>query len=319
MTSTAGSSSSNTHWVTNRIQSLLGVEYPVVQAPMTYIARAELAAAVSEAGGLGMIETLTDEGRDDLQRVRELTDKPVAANLMIQGWKKDPSIVDVLADAGVRHVFSSAGDPKLFTARLHDAGMTVVHVVGSLKGAMKAADAGVDALVVEGVEGGGFKSALGASTMVLLPLIADAVDLPIIAAGGMCDARSAAAAVVLGAEGVQMGTRMLASREALVHSNFKDAILAADDSGTVLLDIPGNPTMRVLRTGLAARVAADDPDVKLLGAITDLYFGGDMEASVANTGQVSSRIAALLPVADIVRGTWLEIEAALAAAMSRRG
>jgi enoyl-[acyl-carrier protein] reductase II len=303
--------------VTNRIQSLLGVEYPIVQAPMTYIARAELAAAVSEAGGLGMIETLTAEGRADLRRVRELTDKPVAANLMIQGWKKDPSIVDGLADAGVRQVFTSAGDPALFTGRLHDAGMTVVHVVGSLKGAMKAADAGVDALVVEGVEGGGFKSALGASTMVLLPLVAETVDLPIIAAGGMCDARSAAAALVLGAEGVQMGTRMLASREALVHANFKDAIVAANDSGTVLLDIPGNPTMRVLRTGLAARVAAHEPGVQLLGKITDLYFDGDMEASVANTGQVSSRIAGLLPAAEIVRRTWVEIEAALDAARAR--
>ena len=205
----------------NRIQALLGVDYPVVQAPMTYIARAELAAAVSEAGGLGMIETLTPEGRADLLRVRGLTDRPVAGNLMIQGWKKDPSIVDVLAEAGVRHVFSSAGDPALFTERLHDAGMVVVHVVGSLRAAVKAADAGVDALVVEGVEGGGFKSALGASTMVLLPLVASRVDLPIIAAGGICDARSAAAAVVLGAEGVQMGTRMLASRESLVHNNSR--------------------------------------------------------------------------------------------------
>ncbi len=303
--------------MTNRIQSLLGVEYPIVQAPMTYIARAELAAAVSDAGGLGMIETLTAEGRADLRRVRELTDKPVAANLMIQGWKKDPSIVDALADAGVRQVFTSAGDPALFTGRLHDAGMTVVHVVGSLKGAMKAADAGVDALVVEGVEGGGFKSALGASTMVLLPLVAETVDLPIIAAGGMCDARSAAAALVLGAEGVQMGTRMLASQEALVHSNFKDAIVAANDSGTVLLDVPGNPTMRVLRTGLAARVAAHEPGVQLLGKITDLYFDGDMDASVANTGQVSSRIAGLLPAAEIVRRTWVEIEAALDAARAR--
>src|SRR6187402_2436886 len=100
--------------VTNRIQELLGVEFPVVQAPMTYIARAELAAAVSEGGGLGMIETLTAEGREDLLRVRELTDRPVAANLMIQGWKRDPSIVDVLAAADVRHVFTSAGDPALF-------------------------------------------------------------------------------------------------------------------------------------------------------------------------------------------------------------
>ena len=303
----------------NRIQSLLGVEYPVVQAPMTYIARAELAAAVSEAGGLGMIETLTPEGRADLQRVRELTDRPVAANLMIQGWKRDPSIVDMLAAAGVRHVFTSAGDPALFTKPLHDAGMTVVHVVGSLRAALKAVDAGVDALVVEGVEGGGFKSALAASTMVLLPLVASRVDLPIIAAGGMCDAQSAAAALVLGAEGVQMGTRMLASRESLVHANFKNAIVEANDAGTVLLDVPGNPTMRVLRTGLAARVAEHDPDAKLLGKITELYFDGDMEASVANTGQVSSRIADLLPVADIVRTTWVDIETALNAARSRAG
>ena len=301
----------------NRIQSLLGVDYPVVQAPMTYIARAELAAAVSEGGGLGVIETLTPEGRDDLRRVRTLTDRPFGANLMIQGWKRDPSIVDVLANADVRHVFTSAGDPALFTARLHDAGMTVVHVVGSLKGAVKAADAGVDALVVEGVEGGGFKSALGASTMVLLPLVADRVELPLIAAGGMCDARSAAAALVLGAEGVQMGTRMLASDEARVHANFKSAILDADDAGTVMLDLPNNPTMRVLRTGLAAGLADADPNVRLLGGITDLYFGGDMHASVANTGQVSARITELLPVSEIVRRTWSEIEAALDGARSR--
>ena len=286
--------------MTNRIQALLGVEYPVVQAPMTYIARAELAAAVSEAGGLGMIETLTPEGRADLRRVRELTDRPVAANLMIQGWKKDPSIVDVLAAAGVRHVFTSAGDPALFTERLHDAGMTVIHVIGSLTGAMKAADAGVDALVVEGVEGGGFKSALGASTMVLLPLVADA---------STCRSSPRAACATRGPRRRQSCSAPRAFRwapgcwpatESGVHANFKDAIVAADDTGTVLLDIPGNPTMRVLRTGLAARVAAARPEVQLLGRITDLYFDGDMDASVANTGQVSSRIAELLPVAEIV-------------------
>ena len=305
--------------MTNRVQELLGVEYPVVQAPMTYIARAELAAAVSEGGGLGMIETLTPEGRADLLRVRDLTDRAVGANLMIQGWKRDPSIVDVLAAAGVRHVFTSAGDPALFTSRLHDAGMTVVHVVGSLKGATKAADAGVDALVVEGVEGGGFKSALGASTMVLLPLVAERVGLPLICAGGMCDARSSAAAVVLGAEGVQMGTRMLASEEALVHANFKDAIVAADDAGTVLLDVPGNPTMRVLRTGLAARISEHAAGAQLLGRVTDLYFAGDLEASVANTGQVSSRITGLQPVADIIRRTWCDIEDVLEEARARLG
>src|SRR6201994_925388 len=298
--------------VPNRIQSLLAVQYPVVQAPMTYIARAELAAAVSEGGGLGMIETLTPEGLADLRRVRELTDRPVAANLMIQGWKRDPSIVDELVAAEVRHVFTSAGDPALFTGRLHDAGMTVIHVIGSLKGAMKALDAGVDALVVEGVEGGGFKSALGASTLVLLPLVASRVDLPIIAAGGICDARSAAA-VVLGAEGVQMATRMLASHDAAVHANFKNAIMAAGDDGTVMLDLPGNPTMRVLRTGLAARAAAGDPNVQLLGRITDLY------ASVADTGQVSSRITDPPSVSQIVKQTWSEIANALREGNSRLG
>ena len=160
---------------------------------------------------------------------------------------------------------------------------------------------------------------LGASTMGLLPLVADRVALPIVAAGGICDARSAAAAVVLGAEGVQMGTRMLASAEAGVHGNFKKAIVDADDSGTVLLDIPGNPTMRVLRTGLAQRVAANDANATLLGRITELYFGGDLDASVANTGQVSSRIVDLPPVADIVRETWGGVEAALASAGSRGG
>jgi enoyl-[acyl-carrier protein] reductase II len=194
-----------------------------------------------------------------------------------------------------------------------------VHVIGSLKGAMKAVDAGVDALVVEGVEGGGFKSALGASTLVLLPLVADRVDIPIIAAGGICDARSAAATVVLGAEGVQMGTRMLASHEAAVHANFKNKIISAGDDGTVMLDLPGNPTMRVLRTGLAARVAAGDPEVELLGRITDLYFEGDFEASVANTGQVSSRIIDLQPAAQIVKQTWSEIETALSESRSRLG
>jgi enoyl-[acyl-carrier protein] reductase II len=301
----------------NRVRELLGVRYPIVQAPMTYIARAELAAAVSTAGALGMVETLTPEGRADLTRVRDLTDAPVAANLMIQGWKSDPTIVDVLVAAGVRHVFTSAGDPALFTARLHDAGMVVVHVVGSLKAARKAVDAGVDALVVEGVEGGGFKSALGASTMVLLPLVAEHVDLPLIAAGGICDSCSAAAALVLGAEGVQMGTRMLASAEAAVHANVKQAIVAADDAGTILLSIPGNPTMRVLRTGLAARVAAGDPEARLLGQVTRLYFDGDMEVSVANTGQASARIVDLPTVADIVRTTWTDVEHRLDSARSR--
>ena len=164
--------------MTNRVQDLLGIEIPIVQAPMTFIANAALAVAVSEAGGMGVVETLSPQGREDLARLRDLTSKPVGANLMIQGWKSDPSIVETIAASGVKYVATSAGDPALFTAALQDAGLTVFHVVGSLRAAQKAIDAGVDGLVVEGVEGGGFKGALGASTMVLLPLIAAALLVP---------------------------------------------------------------------------------------------------------------------------------------------
>jgi len=304
--------------VTNRVQQLLGIEIPIVQAPMTFIANAALAVAVSEAGGMGVIETLSPQGREDLARVRELTDKPVGANLMIQGWKNDPSIVETIAEAGISYVATSAGDPALFTDRLHDAGLTVFHVVGSMRAAQKAIDAGVDGLVVEGVEGGGFKGALGASTMVLLPLVASRTDLPIIAAGGICDSASMAAAFVLGAEGVQMGTRMLATEEATVHANFKNAIVTASDDGTVLISVPGNPTMRVLHNAITARIAAGE-DVQLLGQITDLYFGGDMDISVANTGQVSSRIDEILPVAQVVKEMWAGCSAALDTARNRLG
>ncbi|KRB73211.1 2-nitropropane dioxygenase [Nocardioides sp. Root190] len=303
--------------MTNRVQDLLGIEIPIVQAPMTFIANAALAVAVSEAGGMGVIETLSPGGRDDLARVRELTSRPVGANLMIQGWKRDPSIVETIAESGVKYVATSAGDPALFTARLKDAGLTVFHVVGTLRAAMKAVDAGVDGLVVEGVEGGGFKSALGASTMVLLPLVASRVDVPLIAAGGISDAQSMAAAFVLGAEGVQMGTRMLATTEAAVHANFKDAIVGADDASTVLISPPSNPTMRVLRNGHSDNVLAGGPPVNLLEKITDLYFGGEMEASVANTGQVSARIDAVLPVAQVLEEMWSGCVAALEAGRAR--
>lgn len=301
----------------NRVQELLGVDIPIVQAPMTFIAGAQLASAVSEAGGLGVIETLSPQGRADLARVRELTDKPVGANLMIQGWKADPSIVDTIASAGVKVVLSSAGDPALFTSRLHDAGLTVFHVVGSTRAAAKAVDAGVDGLVVEGVEGGGFKSALGASTMVLLPLIASHTDLPIIAAGGICDARSMAAAFVLGAEGVQLGTRMLATTESPVHEHFKSAIVDAGDDATHLISPPANPTMRVLRNRLSTEVAAGAANGTVLEHIADLYFGGEMEASVANTGQVSARISSVVPAATVIAEMWSGCTDALEAAQTR--
>lgn len=295
---------------------MLGVEIPIIQAPMTYIAGAQLAAAVSNAGALGIVETASPQGRQDLKRVRDLTDRPVGANVAL-AVRKDPGVVEVLAEAGIRVVTTSSGDPGFLTDRLHQAGITVFHVVGTLRNALKAVDAGVDGLIVEGVEGGGFKNPHGASTLVLLPLVASKVALPIVAAGGICDSRSMAAAIALGAEGVQMGTRMLASKESPVHDNFKGAVVASAETGTVLLSLPGMPTMRVIRTDTAERAAAAGRSESGLEGAQTLYFTGDMEASLANTGQVAGRIERLESVADIVRETWVGCRQVLAEACER--
>jgi len=302
--------------MSSRIQALLGVEIPIVQAPMTFIAGAQLAAAVSEAGALGIIETASPQGRADVKRVRDLTDKPVGANIAIT-MKQYEGIIDVLTDAGITTVTTSAGDPAILTSLLHDAGITVFHVVGTLRAAQKAQHAGVDGLIVEGVEGGGFKNRNGASTMVLLPLVAAQTDLPIIAAGGICDATSMAAAFVLGAEGVQMGTRMLASTESPVHDGFKNAVVANHDLGTVLISPPGMPTMRVLATQRSAETALTGDPGDGLSQVLKLYFDGDLEASFANLGQVSSRITEIQPVAAILRQMWEGAVAALDAGRDR--
>src|SRR5690349_18705910 len=302
------------HAMRTRITEMLGIEHPIVQAPMGYIARAQLASAVSNAGGLGIIETSSgqlSEVRDEITKMRALTDKPFGVNIA-QLFVRDPSIVDFVAENGVTFVTTSAGDPTKYTKALKDAGLTVFHVVPSLRGALKAVDAGVDGLVVEGNEGGGFKAPAGASTMVLLPLIAAHVDVPIIAAGGVCDGRSMAAALMLGAEGVQMGTRMVSAAESPVHDNWKQLICTSTEGDTLLLNRHAPPAFRVLRTGFSEAAEGEDRAViPSLDAVHDLYFGGNMEASFAFSGQVAGRIDAIRPVADILRETIAECEAAL--------
>lgn len=305
----------------NRVCELANIDIPIIQAPMTYIAGARLAAAVSSAGALGIIETTSDQGRADLQRVRELTDRAVGANIALL-FNRDPAVVDLLVTNDIRFVTTSAGDPSLFTDRLHDAGITVFHVVGTLAAAKKAVDAGVDGLVVEGVEGGGFKNRFGASTMVLLPLVAAHVDVPIVAAGGICDAPSMAAALVLGAEGVQMGTRLMASAESPVHGNLKQAVVRADETSTVLLDLDGKRMMRVIRTAAAEKIDTStsfEEGGAALQRVQRLYFDGDMDASVANTGQVAGRIEDIPPAADIIKQMWTGCRRVLAATADRLG
>ena len=288
----------------NRITDMLGVEVPLVQAPMGWIARSQLASAVSNAGGLGIIETSSgelDAVREEIRRMRELTDKPFGVNIA-QAFVRDPDIVQFVIDQGVRFVTTSAGNPERYTNQLKSAGLTVFHVVPSLSAALKAVEAGVDGLVVEGGEGGGFKNPRDVSTMVLLPLVRSRVDVPIIAAGGFVDGASMAAAFALGAEGVQMGTRMVSAAESPVHQNWKDAIVEARETDTVFLNRKHSPALRALRTEKTTRLE-DQPDVNAMtefGTALDLYFGGDMEASIALTGQVAGRIDAVRPVAEII-------------------
>jgi enoyl-[acyl-carrier protein] reductase II len=289
-----------------RVTDLLGIDYPIIQAPMGWIARAQLASAVSNAGGLGIIETSSgelDEVRDEIRKMRMLTDKPFGVNIA-QLFVRDPAIVDFVVEQGVRFVTTSAGDPTQYTAKLKDAGLTVFHVVPTLRTALKAVDAGVDGLVVEGGEGGGFKNPRDVATMVLLPLVCSKVDVPVIAAGGICDGRTMAAAFALGAEGVQMGTRMVSAAESPVHGNWKNAIVAAAETDTVFLNRFSRPGLRALRTGRSERLEHENHvGMDQFGTAKDLYFGGDMEASLALGGQVVGRIDAVKPVAQIIAET----------------
>ncbi len=273
---------------------------------MGWIARSKLAAAVSNAGALGMIETSSGDTNaliEELSRMKDLTDRPFGVNIA-QRFVSEPKIVDILARFGIRFVTTSAGDPSKYIDELRSAGIITFHVVPNLSGAAKALAAGVDGLVVEGSEGGGFKSSNGVATFVLLPLISELTDKPIIAAGGIADGRSMAAAFALGAEAVQIGTRILATEEAPIHDNFKNAVVSAASTDTVY--IPANeqsrsPAMRALRTPTSERYALRGvDDAAIFKQIKRLYFDGDMEASIAMCGQVAGRIASVERVETII-------------------
>ena len=304
----------------NRVTAMLGVELPIVQAPMGWIARSQLASAVSNSGGLGIIETSSgelDAIRIEIQKMRELTDKPFGVNIA-QAFVRDPDIVRFVIDQGVKFVTTSAGSPERYTDELKAGGLTVFHVVPSLAAARKAVSCGVDGLVVEGGEGGGFKNPREVASMVLLPLVRAEVDVPIIAAGGFVDGASMAAAFALGAEGIQMGTRMVSAAESPVHQNWKDAIVDAQETDTVFLNRFNSPALRALRTDKTTQLEKDFETNAMaeFGTSKDLYFGGDMEASIALTGQVCGRIDAVRPVADIlaeVRAEFFDVVGGMAA------
>ena len=293
--------------IKNRITEMTGVDYPIVQAPMGWIARAQLASAVSNAGGLGIIETSSgdfDAIKGEVAKMHELTDKPFGMNVAL-AFVKGTNVIDFVIEQGLKFVTTSSGSPDLCTEVFQEAGIKVFHVVPTLDMGLKALDAGVDGLVVEGGEGGGFKNPRPVSTMVLLPLIRERTDVPIIAAGGICDGPTMAAAFAMGAEGVQMGTAMLSCADSPVHNNWKQSVYDAKETDTVFLNQQGRPALRAMRTERTS-------ELELLGQfqpfehmqnILDLYFGGDMEAAIPLSGQVVGRINEMRSAKEILEST----------------
>ena len=289
--------------MTNRFLEHTGAKYPIIQAPMGWIARSQLASAVCAAGGLGIIETSsgeTDACKAEIEKMFELTDAPFGVNLPIM-FLKDDAMLAYICDCGVKFVTTSAGSPSKFIGPLKEAGIVVYHAVPTVEAAIRCVEAGIDGLVVEGGEGGGFKNPEEVSTLVLLQAVRAAVDVPLVAAGGICDGRGMAAAFALGAEAVQMGTRFVSSAESPVHDNYKSAIVDAPTTGTYVLNKKASPCIRALKTERTHKIYDEGlmpPDT--FKNILDLYFGGDMEASVGLAGQTSGLIDEVKPVAEII-------------------
>jgi|TARA_B110000114_G_scaffold120140_1_gene125875 enoyl-[acyl-carrier protein] reductase II len=290
----------------NRITQILKSKYPIVQAPMGWIARSQLASAVSNAGGFGVIETSSGETemcKAEIRAMADLTDKPFGVNLPIL-FLQDESMINLVIEENIKFVTTSAGDPAKYIHILKDAGITVFHAVPSLAGALKAVKAGVDGLVVEGTEGGGFKSPEEVGLYVLLQSIRKHTDIPMIAAGGIVDGIGMAAAFAAGAEGIQMGTRFVSSQESPVHDNFKQAILNSDEQGTYILNKKSKPCIRALKTEFTKKIYDEGlMDMSSMIGIKDLYFNGDMNAAPALAGQSIGLINEIKSVDTIIAET----------------
>ena len=292
----------------NRVLAHTGAKYPILQAPMGWIARTPLASAVSRAGGLGIIETSSGEAaicQAEIAKMRALN-LPFGVNLPIR-FLSDDQMLRFVCTSGVKFVTTSAGSPAKFIAPLKDAGITVYHAVPTVDAALKCVDAGIDGLVVEGAEGGGFKNPEEVSTLVLLQAIRARTDVPLIAAGGICDGRGMAAAFALGAEGIQMGTRFVCCTESPVHANYKNAIVNAKETGTWMLNTNSTPCIRALkseRTQAIFEQGLMPPDA--LKGILGVYFDGDMEAAPALAGQSVGLIDSIKSAQQIIDDTVAE-------------
>jgi len=295
----------------NRICELFGIEYPVISGGMVWVSGGKLAAAVSEAGGLGLIGSGSmkpDLLREHIRKAKSLTNKPVGVNIPM--LREDSAeLVSVAYSEGIKIVFTSAGSPKRFTPILHEHGCTVVHVVPEVKFAKKVEDAGCDAVVAEGFEAGGHNGVNGVTTFVLTPQVADAVNIPVIAAGGITDGRGITAALALGADGVQIGTRFAATIESSAHDNYKQAVLNAADISTVYLLRKIGPS-RVITNEWTNRVidaenkgATPEELRELLGQKRERLgiFEGDIAEGQVEAGQGAGLIKDIPSVSDLMK------------------
>lgn len=305
----------------NRVTGLFGIEYPIIQAGMVWTSGWELASAVSNAGGLGIIGSgsmYPDTLRDHIRKCRNATGKPFGVNIPLL-YPEIEKHISVVVEEGVKIIFTSAGNPGTWTGVLKEAGAVVVHVIGSTKFALKAEKAGCDAVVAEGFEAGGHNGREETTTMVLVPMVKDAVKIPVIAAGGIATGRQMLAAMVLGAEGVQVGSRFVASEESSVHINFKNVVLNATEGDTVL-SLKKIVPVRLLKNGFAGLVAEAEARGANAGELLELLgkgrakkgmFEGDLENGELEIGQVSAMIKDILPAGQIVRNLWDEFKTAL--------
>lgn len=316
-------------FMSDRITSLFGTKYPLVQAGMIWCSGWELASAVSNAGGLGVIGSgsmYTEILRMHIRKCKAATDKPFAVNVPMLYPDIDKHIATIVEEK-VPIVFTSAGNPSTWTAHLKAHGITVVHVVSSVKFALKAQDAGVDAVVAEGFEAGGHNGREETTTLVLVPMVRDAIQVPLIAAGGISDGRSMLAALVLGADGVQVGSRFVCSVESSGHAAFKQRVVQAGE-GETLLTLKELAPVRMMRNAFFRQVqeayaeGASIEDLKaLLGRARAKrgMFEGDLEEGELEIGQVSGRIKDILPAAEIVRNIMREYHEAVASISERTG
>ncbi len=295
----------------NRITELFGIDFPIIQAGMIWCSGWELASAVSNAGGLGVIgagSMYPDIFREQVAKCKEATDKPFAVNLPLLYPDIDQHIQTIL-DYKVPIVFTSAGSPKKWTPLLKENGITVVHVVSNVKFALKSEEAGVDAIVAEGFEAGGHNGREETTTLCLIPMVCEAVNIPVIAAGGIATGKAMVAAMVLGADAVQVGSRFVASQESSAHQNFKDAVVQAKDGDTELTLKELTP-VRLLKNKFYMEVKSAYSDKASVEDLKSLLgkarakkgmFEGDMEAGELEIGQISGLIHDVKPAAEIVK------------------